>query len=99
MGAKNFKETRLFKLAFEQAMDIWETSKQFPKEETYSLTDQMRRSSRSVCANIGEAYGRNVIRLTLFQKLPIVMLRIRRQIFGLIFRKLVDTLQVKNTRQ
>jgi len=56
MGAKNFKETRLFKLAFEQAMDIWETSKQFPKEETYSLTDQMRRSSRSVCANIGEAY-------------------------------------------
>jgi len=56
MGARNFKETKLFKLAFEQAMDVWVTSKQFPKEESYSLTDQMRRSSRSVCANIAEAY-------------------------------------------
>ena len=38
------------------AMEIFEVSKTFPKEETYSLTDQIRRSSRSVCANIAEAY-------------------------------------------
>ncbi len=38
------------------AMDIYEISKSFPKEETYSLTDQIRRSSRSVCANLSEAY-------------------------------------------
>ena len=37
-------------------MDIFEVSKSFPKEETYALTDQVRRSSRSVCANISEAY-------------------------------------------
>jgi four helix bundle protein len=37
-------------------MEIFEVSKQFPKEETYSLTDQMRRSSRSVCSNLAEAW-------------------------------------------
>lgn len=56
MSAKNFKETTLYKKAFMQAMDIFEVSKTFPKEEKYSLTDQVRRSSRSVCANLAEAY-------------------------------------------
>ena len=56
MAARTCKETTVYKLAFEQAMDIFETSKGFPKEEMYSLTDQIRRSSRSVCANIAEAY-------------------------------------------
>ena len=56
MASKNYKETKVYKLAFEQAMDIFETSKKFSKEETYSLTDQVRRSSRSVCANLAEAY-------------------------------------------
>ncbi len=37
-------------------MDIYNLSKLFPKEETYSLTDQIRRSSRSVCANLAEAF-------------------------------------------
>lgn len=48
----------IYKKAFELAMDIFEISKRFPKEETYSLTDQIRRSSRSVCANFAEAYRR-----------------------------------------
>ena len=56
MGAVNFKETKLYKKAFEQAMLIFEISKSFPKEEKYSLTDQVRRSSRSVPANIAESY-------------------------------------------
>lgn len=56
MAAKNFKQTKLYKLVFEQAMDVFHISKGFPKEETYSLTDQVRRSSRSVCSNIEEAY-------------------------------------------
>jgi len=43
-------------MAFEAAMQIFEVSKKFPKEETYSLTDQIRRSSRSVCANLAEAW-------------------------------------------
>lgn len=58
MALKNYIETKVYKPAFEQAMDILETSKSFPKEETYSLTDQVRKSSRSVCANLAEAFGR-----------------------------------------
>lgn len=45
-----------YKKDFTLAMDIYALSKKFPKEETYSLTDQIRRSSRSVCANLSEAY-------------------------------------------
>ncbi len=52
----SYKDMTVFNKAFELAMDILEISKKFPKEETYSLTDQIRRSSRSVCANFAEAY-------------------------------------------
>jgi four helix bundle protein len=60
MGVKNFKETKVYTLAFEVAMEIFEISKTFPKAETYSLTDQIRRASRSVCANIAEAYRKKL---------------------------------------
>src|SRR5581483_7379233 len=60
MGVRNFKETKVYKLAFEVAMEIYEVSKTFPKEEVYSLTDQIRRSSRSVCANIAEAFRKKI---------------------------------------
>jgi four helix bundle protein len=60
MGVKDFRETTAYKLAFEVAMEIFEISKSFPKEETYSLTDQIRRASRSVCANIAEAYRKKM---------------------------------------
>ena len=43
-------------MAFEAAMRIFELTRGFPKEETYSLVDQIRRSSRSVCSNIAEAW-------------------------------------------
>ena len=56
MAAISVKETKVYKLAFELAMEIFEISKTFPKEETYSLTDQIRRSSRSVCICLLEAY-------------------------------------------
>ena len=51
-----FKDLKVYKLAYELAMEIFELSKSFPKEEKYSLTDQIRRSSRSVCANLAEGY-------------------------------------------
>lgn len=51
-----FQELLAYKKGFYLAMQIFELSKKFPKEEVYSLTDQIRRSSRSVCANIAEAY-------------------------------------------
>jgi len=50
------KELEVYKLAYRLAMEIFEITKSFPKEERYSLTDQVRRSSRSVPANIAEAY-------------------------------------------
>ena len=53
---KSHLDLDVYKLAFESAMHIFELSKQFPKEETYSLTDQIRRSSRSMCANIAEGW-------------------------------------------
>ena len=54
----SYKDLEAFKKAYSLAMEIFEISKSFPSDEKYSLTDQVRRSSRSVCANFGEAYRR-----------------------------------------
>ncbi|OUL59952.1 four helix bundle protein [Flavobacterium sp. AJR] len=51
-----FKELLAYQKSFQLAMEIFELSKSFPSEEKYSLTDQIRRSSRSVSANISESY-------------------------------------------
>ena len=56
MKIRSHKELEVYKLSFEIAMKIFEITKRFPKEEIYSLTDQIRRSSRSVCANLAEAF-------------------------------------------
>ena len=53
---KGFKSLKVYQLAYLLALEIFEISKHFPKEETYSLTDQIRRSSKSVCSNIAETY-------------------------------------------
>ncbi len=53
---RSFKELTVYQKAFEQAMNIFRATKTFPKSEQYSLIDQIRRSSRSVCANIGESW-------------------------------------------
>ena len=56
MAIRRFEELRVYQMAFEAAMRIFELSKGWPKEELYSLTDQIRRASRSVCANIAEGW-------------------------------------------
>jgi len=56
MKIRSHKELDVYVLSFEIAMKLFVISKRFPKEETYSLTDQIRRSSRSVCANLAEAF-------------------------------------------
>ncbi|WP_273565565.1 four helix bundle protein [Maribacter halichondriae] len=53
-----FQDLLAYKKSFELAMEIFEVSKKFPREEKYSLTDQIRRSSRSVSANIAESYAK-----------------------------------------
>ena len=55
---KNFKSLLAYQKSFNLSMEIFEVTKAFPKEERYSLTDQIRRSSRSVSANIAEAYAK-----------------------------------------
>ena len=54
----SFKELEVYKLSRQLAQEIFEISKAFPKSETYSLTDQLRRSSRSIGAQIAEAWGK-----------------------------------------
>jgi four helix bundle protein len=56
MKIRTHKELEVYILSFNSAMRIFEITKEFPKEETYSLTDQIRRSSRSVCSNLAEAF-------------------------------------------
>ncbi|MCD8519082.1 MAG: four helix bundle protein [Flavobacterium sp.] len=50
------KDLRVYQASFQAAMAIYQLSKSFPSEEKFSLTDQIRRSSRSVCANLAEAF-------------------------------------------
>lgn len=53
---QGYRGLKVYQMAFEVAMEIFKLSKKFPVEEKYSLTDQIRRSSRSVCTCIGEGY-------------------------------------------
>jgi len=53
---RSYKDLRVYQNAVEAAMKIFEITKSFPVEEKYSLVDQIRRSSRSVCTNIAEAW-------------------------------------------
>ena len=55
---KSAKDLEVYRLAYDLAMNIFEISKLWPQEEKYALTDQVRRSSRSVCANLREAWAK-----------------------------------------
>src|SRR5437588_7469514 len=56
MRVADYKELRVYRLAYDSAMEIFRFSRSWPSEEKFSLIDQARRSSRSVCANIAEAW-------------------------------------------
>ena len=62
-------DLEVYQRGFEVAMNIFELSKRFPKEERYSLTDQIRRSSRSVCANLAEAWRKRIYEAAFISKL------------------------------
>lgn len=53
---RSYKELRVYQTAIDAAMQIFELTKRFPQDERFSMVDQMRRASRSVCSNIGEAW-------------------------------------------
>lgn len=66
---ESYKDLRVFQNAMDRAMQIFELTKSFPAEEKYSMTDQMRRSSRSVCSNIAEAWRKRRYRAAFISKL------------------------------
>lgn len=63
------RQLKAYQLAFEAAMKLFELSKSFPRDEIYSLTDQARRSSRSVCANLTEAWRKRRYEAAFISKL------------------------------
>jgi four helix bundle protein len=60
MSYRGYKDLKVYQLSYRLAMDIFQITKTFPKEERYSLTDQIRRSSRSVATNIAEAWKKRI---------------------------------------
>jgi four helix bundle protein len=66
---RTHRDLDVYKMAFEAAMQIFEKSRSFPIEERYSLTDQVRRSSRSVCANLSEAWRKRRYEASFLSKL------------------------------
>lgn len=58
MGARSAKELVVYQKAYQLSMEIFRLSKTFPREEQYALTSQIRRSSRSVCMNLREAWAK-----------------------------------------
>jgi four helix bundle protein len=67
----NHRDLDVYVRAFESAMSIFQLSKRFPKDETYSLTDQIRRSSRSVCSNIAEGWRRRRYEMAFIDRLSV----------------------------
>lgn len=66
---KSVRDLEVYKLAFKTAMEIYELSKKFPSDEKYSLTDQVRRSSRSVCTCLAEGWRKRKYEKVFINKL------------------------------
>lgn len=66
---KHFRDLEVYKMSFNAAMEIFEITKEFPTEERYSLVDQIRRSSRSVCSNLAEGWRKRKYKAVFINKL------------------------------
>ncbi len=66
---RSVRDLKVYRKAFDLAMEIFELTKKFPKEETYSLTDQIRRASRSVCSNLSEGWRKRRYKAVFLNKL------------------------------
>jgi four helix bundle protein len=66
---KSVRDLDVYKKAFAAAMEIYQISKVFPPEERFSMTDQIRRASRSVCSNLAEAWRKRRYRAVFINKL------------------------------
>jgi 23S rRNA-intervening sequence protein len=86
MKIQRHTELEVYKKAFDTAMLIFQATKAFPREETYSLTDQIRRSSRSVCANLAEASRKRRYKAALFPSFLMPKAKLRRRRSGSTLR-------------
>jgi four helix bundle protein len=94
----DYKDLIVFQKAYKLAMDIFETTKKFPPEEKYSLIEQIRRSSRSVCTNLVEAYRRRKYRPYFISKLTDSETENAETLkYGLIFQKIASIYPLNNT--
>ena len=66
---RTVRDLKFYRKAFDSAMEIFELTKKFPKEEKYSLTDQIRRASRSVCSNLSEGWRKRRYKAVFLNKL------------------------------
>ncbi|MDP2302293.1 MAG: four helix bundle protein [Ignavibacteria bacterium] len=66
---KHFRDLEVYQLSFKSAIRIFEITKTFPSEEKFSLTDQIRRSSRSVCSNLAEGWRKRKYKAVFVNKL------------------------------
>src|SRR5512141_2996743 len=69
MRVADYKQLRVYAQAFDSAMEVFELSRAWPSDEKYSLTDQIRRASRSVCTNIAEAWRKRRYQAAFISKL------------------------------
>ncbi|MBI2766770.1 MAG: four helix bundle protein [Chloroflexi bacterium] len=67
--AATFRDLEVYRVAIEASMSVFELTRRFPAEERFSMVDQIRRSSRSVCANIGDAWRKRRYRAAFVAKL------------------------------
>jgi len=70
---QSVRDLNVYKMAFDGAMKIFQLTKHFPNEEKFSLTDQIRRSSRSVCSNLAEAWRKRKYKAVFVNKLSDAM--------------------------
>jgi len=66
---RTVRDLKVYRKAFDSAMEIFELTKEFPKEEKFSLTDQIRRASRSVCSNLSEGWRKRRYKAVFLNKL------------------------------
>src|SRR5207249_164394 len=91
------RDLKVYQLAYKLAMEIFRLSKAFPREEVYSLTDQIRRSSRSVAANIAEGFRKRRYPNMLISKLTDCDLKGLRPRYGSILHSTVVICRAKIT--
>ncbi len=75
VNLKGYRDLEVYRSSFEMALEIFEETKSLPKEEKYSLIDQIRRSSRSIASNIAKAWGKHMYRNHFIGKLSVAMLK------------------------